>query len=165
MAAVAALLSGCGYHVGGRGDLLPKNIKTIAIPAFGNATTNYKLAQRLPADIARELITRTRYRVVADPREADAILGGAVMTFAAYTNISDPATGRGTGVQAIVNLQLSLTDRATGKVIFSRPGMEVKERYEISADPKAYFDEGAPAMQRLSQDVARRVVSAILEDF
>ena len=43
--------------------------------------------------------------------------------------------------------------------------MEVKERYEISIDPKAYFDESAPALQRLSRDVSRSVVSAVLEKF
>src|SRR5262245_17877615 len=159
------LLAGCGYHVGGRADLLPKNIKTIAIPAFGNVSARYKLAERLPADMTREFISRTRYRIVADPREADAILTGAVVNFSAYPTIFDPTTGRGTGVQAIVVVQITLTDRATGAVLFSRPGMELRERYEISVDPRAYFDESAAALDRLSRDVARSVVSAVLENF
>ena len=43
--AASALMSmlGCGYHVSGHADLLPKNVHTIAVPAFGNATTRYKL--------------------------------------------------------------------------------------------------------------------------
>jgi hypothetical protein len=158
-------LSGCGYHVGGHTDLLPKNVKTIAITSFSNATTRYKLSERLPGDLTREFISRTRYRIVADPREADAVLTGAVVNFFAYPTIFDPASGRGTGVQALVYLQLTLTDRATGKVLFSRPGMEFRERYEISVDPRAYFDESNAAMERLSHDVARTVVSAILENF
>jgi hypothetical protein len=36
----------CGYHVSGHADLLPKHIKSIAIPAFGNLSTRYRLAQR-----------------------------------------------------------------------------------------------------------------------
>jgi hypothetical protein len=37
---VAALLAaaGCGYQVGGKGELLPKTLHTIAIPAFKNKT-------------------------------------------------------------------------------------------------------------------------------
>ncbi|HZT34066.1 MAG TPA: hypothetical protein VFA33_29510 [Bryobacteraceae bacterium] len=166
--ALPALLvaaTGCGYHVSGHADLLPKQIKIIAVPAFGNVTTRYKLAERLPADITRELISRTRYQVIADPNQSDAILTGAVVNFLSYPTIFDPVSGRATGIQVIVVLQLTLTERATGKVLFTRPHMEVRERYEISVDPQAYFDESDAALLRLSQDTARSVVSAILEKF
>lgn len=162
---LALSLCSCGYHVGGKADLMPKTIKTIAVTSFGNVTTRYRLAERLPADIGREFITRTRYRIVADPREADAVLGGAVVNFNAFPGIFDPVSGRATGVQVVVSLQLTLTERATGAVLFSRPGVEFKERYEISVDPNAYFDESTAALERLSRDVARSVVSAILENF
>jgi outer membrane lipopolysaccharide assembly protein LptE/RlpB len=157
--------AGCGYHVAGHADLMPKNIRTIAIPAFGNVTVRYKLAERLPADITRAFLSRTRYRVVADPSQADAVLTGAVTNVTSYPSVTDPATGRATGLQVIVLLQLTLTDRTTGKVLFARPGMEVRDRAEISVDPKAYFDESEMAMTRLSRNVANAVVSAILENF
>jgi hypothetical protein len=168
MAAVLALLTAltsCGYRVAGRGDLLPPTVRSIAIPAFGNITPRYKLAERLPADIGREFINRTRYRVVANPEEADAVLRGSVASFSAFPTVADPASGRATGVMVVVVLQVSLTERATGRVLFQRPGMEVRERYEISIDPTAYFDESESAIQRLSRDAARSVVSAVLEDF
>jgi hypothetical protein len=155
----------CGYHVAGKADLLPKQIKTIAVPAFANVTVRYKLAERLPADITRELISRTRYKIIADPNQADAILTGAVVNFLSYPNVFDPVSQRATGIQAIVVLQINLTERATGKLLFARPHMEVRERYEISVDPKAYFDESDAALERLSKDTARSVVSAILEQF
>lgn len=156
---------GCGYRVAGKADLLPKRIRTIAVPAFGNVTTRYNLAERLPADITREFIERTRYRIVANPDEADAILSGAVVNFMSYPTVFDPESFRATGVQAIVVLQISLTDRETGAVLFARPGMEIRERYEISVDSRQYFDESSAALQRLSRDVARSVVSAVLENF
>ena len=158
-----ASLTACGYHVSGHGDLMPKTIKTVAIPAFSNATTRYKLARTLPTDIGRELLARTKYRVVADPNEADAVLTGTVHNFAAYPTIS--ANGRATVVEAIVTLNLTLTNRATGAVLFNRTGAEFRERYEISIQPEAYFDESGTAMLRLSKAVARSVVSAILEKF
>jgi hypothetical protein len=157
--------SGCGYHVAGKADLLPKQIKIIAVPAFGNTTVRYKLAERLPADVTRELISRTRYKVVADPNQSDAILSGALVNFVSYPTIFDPVSGRATGIQVIVAIQITLSERATGKVLFTRPRMEVRERYEISVDPKVYFDESDAALQRLSQDTARAVVSAVLEKF
>ena len=166
LAAVALLFTaGCGYHVAGRGDLVPKSIKTIAVPAFQNVTTRYELARMLPEDIAREFLTRTRYTVVSDPEKADAVLTGAVVNFVYFPTTYDAAQGRSTGVQAIVTLRLALTDRTTNTAIFNRPGAEFRERYEISENPQQYFDESGPAMIRLSKDVARSVVSAILENF
>ena len=58
-------------------DLIPKTVHTIAIPAFTNPTTRYKLTDQLPEAIAREFISRTRYRIVSDPNPADAVLKGA----------------------------------------------------------------------------------------
>jgi hypothetical protein len=158
-------LAGCGYHVGGHTNLLPKTIKTIAVPAFGNVTPNYRLPVLLTADLTRELISRTKYNIIADPNQADAVLTGLVANFVTSPIIYDPVSGRATGVQAVVVLQLTLTDRQTGKVIFSRPGAEFRERYEISTDPQQYFDESGTALQRLSRDVARSAVTAILEAF
>jgi len=166
LAVIAALLaSGCGYHVSGHSDLMPKNIKTIAIPAFGNVTTRYQLVRLLPADITREFISRTHYTIVTDPNQADAVLAGTVTNFAFYPTVNDPVSGRATAAQVVVTLRLTLTDRATQKVLFSRLGAEFRERYEISIDPTAYFDESGTAMQRVSRDVARSVVAAILEGF
>ena len=160
---LVAALAGCGYHVSGHGDMLPKTIHTIAIPAFGNQTSRYKLARLLPTDIGRELISRTGYKIVAEPNEADAVLTGTVHNFVAYPTIS--ANGRSTTVEAVVSLNLTLTNRATGEVVYNRAGAEFRERYEISIDPKAYFDESGTAMERLSKSVARSVVSGMLEKF
>jgi len=159
------LTSSCGYHVAGKADLVPKSVKTIAIPAFTNITIRYKLTDRLPEAIAREFISRTRYQVVSDPRQADAVLSGTVVNYTSYPTVFDQRTGRASGLQVNVTLQVTLTERATGKVLFTRPSFETHQRYEISIDPKQYFEESDTALERLSRDVARDVVSAILENF
>ncbi len=164
LAALLAL-SACGYHVAGRADLLPKEIKTIAVPAFANITTRYKLTDRLPQAIAHEFISRTRYRVIPDQNASDAILRGAVISYQSFPTIFDPATGRASGVEMHVLLQVSLMERATGKVLFTRPSFDVRERYQISTDAAAYFEESDAALNRVSQQVARQVVTAILENF
>ena len=91
----ALLCGACGYRVSGHADALPKNIKTIAIPAFGNATTLYRLTERLPADIAREFISRTRYAVVTDPNKADAVMSGSVIKVYSGAATLDPVRAHG----------------------------------------------------------------------
>jgi len=163
--AFAALLTACGYHVAGRADLVPKSVQTIAIPAFSNVTERYKLTDRLPEAISREFISRTRYHIVADPAQADAVLRGSVVSYSSYPTIFDPVTGRASGVQLQVTLRVSLVERVSGKVLFNRPNMDVRERYQISTDPAVFFEESDAALDRAGQQTARQVVSSILENF
>lgn len=160
----ALLAPGCGYHVSGHADTLPKTIRTIAIPAFTNGTIRYRLTERLPAAITREFIGRTRYNVVTDPGRADAVLTGSVIRYQAYPVTLDPQTSRASTVQIYVRLQVTLRDRA-GKVLYSQPGLDIRDRYEISTDQRAYLEESDVALDRISQYVARMVVSGILENF
>lgn len=163
--AFALALAGCGYHVGNNTQWMPKTVHTIAVPAFANGTLRYKLARLLPEDIVSELHARTKYVIVADPKQADAVLHGTLATFGAYPIIFDPISGRATGVEVVVTIQVTLTERATGKVLLSRPGLEFRERYEIASDPQTYFDESGTAIERVARDAARTVVSALLEGF
>jgi len=159
-------LIGCGYHVAGKADLVPKSIQTIAIPPFGNGTLRYRLTDRLPQALSQELIARTRFKIIADPNEADAVLKGTVVNFATYPILFDQVTGRASGLQINLTMQVSLTERATGKVIWMRPNYTYTDRYEISiTNTNQYFDESAPAVERLSRSVARDVVSSILDNF
>jgi outer membrane lipopolysaccharide assembly protein LptE/RlpB len=165
-ALLAFTLTSCGYHVSGKADLVPKTVHTIAIPAFGNVTTRYKLTDHLPEAISHEFIARTRYQIVNDPNAADAVLRGSVINYVSYPTIFDQQTGRASGLQVNVTMQVSLVERATGKVIFSRPSFDVRQRYEISTtNTTQYFEESDAALDRLSRDVARYVVTAILENF
>ena len=87
------------------------------------------------------------------------------MTFTSYPTTLDQNTGRASGIAVILHLKISLTERPSGKVLFNRPDYMISEQYEISVDPKSYFDESPAAVDRLSRDVARSVVSGILERF
>jgi hypothetical protein len=163
--ALALALSGCGYHINNSAQAIPKTVHTIAIPAFANGTSRPKLARLLPQDITREFHTRTKYNIVADPNQADAVLKGTLASMQAFPIISDPNGGRATGVEVVVTLQITLTERATGKALFTKPALEFRQRYEIGGDPQTYFDESGTAIERVAQDAARSVVSAILEAF
>lgn len=166
-AATVLLLSleACGYRVAGRADLLPKTVQTVAIPAFANNTSRYRLSHRIPRLLAREFIARTRLQVVADVNMADAVLYGSIVNISAFPSTFDTATGRAAGVDISVVLQINLVERATGRTLYANPSMNVRERYEISVDPLAYFEESDTALDRLGAQLARAIVSAILEGF
>jgi hypothetical protein len=159
------VLSSCGYKFAATDTVLPKTIHTIAIPAFNNLTTRYKLTDQMPEAISREFLTRTRYRVVPDLNTADAVLGGAVVNYSFNPTIFDPATVRAAYAELHVTLSITLTERSTGKVLFDRKNFDVRETYQISPDATQYFEESDPALKRAGQQVARSIVSAVLENF
>lgn len=161
---LALLWSSCGYHIAGRGDAIPKEVRIIAVLPFFNTTARYKLDQHLTRAITHEFVSRTRFRVIPEDHDADAILRGGVTNIFVTPVIFDPASGRATSIQVIAQLQVTLSDRA-GRVLYQNQNYEARERYEVAIDPKTYFEESEIAMDRLSQAVARNLVSAILEKF
>ena len=167
MAAFALALSCCGYHVAGHGDLMPKTIQTVCVPAFKNATSRQKLSDRLPEAISREFISRTRYQIVSDCNTADAVLRGTVLNYLANQTTVDSASsiGRATAADIHVILSITFTERATGKVLYNNVNFDARERYEISVDPIAYFEESDAGLNRVATQVARQVVSGILNKF
>lgn len=159
------ILTSCGYRVAGKIDSLPPSLKTISIPAFSNSTIRYKLTDVLPQAFAREFIAHTRYRVVTDPSRADMVLTGAIIIYTNSPTIFDPVAQRANVADLHVTMEVTLTERATGRILFKRPAFEIKESYQISPNPTEFFEESEPALRRASERVAQQVVTAIRENF
>jgi hypothetical protein len=164
LAGILSLVS-CGYHVGGKAETMPKGIETISIPAFQTPTTRYKLVDQMPEQIGREFLARTRFRIVNNPSEADAVLNGRINLVQISPAVSDPTSGKATSINVVVVIALNLVERTTGRVLFNRPALTFRTNYEVALDPHQVFDESGPALDRLSRDVAHDVVSAVVEDF
>lgn len=157
--------SSCGYRMAGRGDRLPPHIKTVAIPVFVNSTHQFKIEQRITAAIAREFIERTRYQITTDPRGADAILKGEITDVRSGAITFDPVTGRATTHQVQITARVDLVDLHTQKPVFSNLNYIFREQYQISQNPATLFEEAGPALDRIARDLARSLVTDILENF
>lgn len=159
------LTAGCGYRTTAHSPQLPESIQTIAVPAFKNETTTYRIEQMLTASVVRELTTRTRYHIIHNTGDdADATLQGTVLSTATSPLAYDTRTGQAASVLVVVSMRVSLTDRL-GKVLYQNPSYVFREQYEVSQDLKSFFEEDTPASRRLSRDFARTLVSNILEGF
>jgi outer membrane lipopolysaccharide assembly protein LptE/RlpB len=160
-----ALCTGCGYHTAGHAVQLPENVRTIAVPAFVNESSNYRIEQVLTSSVVREFITRTHYHLVNVASEAaDATLHGTVVSTSASPLTYNTSTGQAATVLVVVSMRVSLTDRQ-GKVLYQNPAYVFREQYEVSQDLASFFEEDSPAFHRLSQDFARTLVSNIMEAF
>ncbi len=155
----------CGYHTAGKGNILPDHVKTIAIPAFVNETQTYKLEQMLTGAVVREFTTRANYRIVPNAdTDADATLRGTVLSAATAPSTYDANTGRVATVLVTVTMKVALTGR-DGKMLYENEQYQFREQYQVSQGFASFFQEDSPALERLSQDFARTLVSNILEGF
>jgi outer membrane lipopolysaccharide assembly protein LptE/RlpB len=165
VALTTILLSSCGYHAAGQSSRLPTDIKSIAIPAFENKTQSYKIEQQITQAVVREMITRTRYRVVYDTNSgADATLRGVVTETELSPLTYDSQTGRASSAVVIVHVNVNLVD-STGKSLYTNPNFTFREQYQVSREISSFFAEESPAIERLSRDLARTLVADILETY
>jgi outer membrane lipopolysaccharide assembly protein LptE/RlpB len=155
----------CGYHTAGHSITLPANVQTIAIPAFVNQTRTYKIEQKLTAAVVREMVTRTHYHVLNEPSDsADATLRGTVVSTSTSPLTYDSQTGRASSALVVLTARVTLTDRQ-GKVLYENPSYLFREEYQVSRELSSFFEEDSPALERLSREFARTLVSNVLEGF
>lgn len=163
--AFCLLSTACGYHEAGRGDRLSPDIKTIAIPIFTNKSPKFRIEQKLASAITREFIERTKFQITPDPAQADAVLKGTVNDVRAGVVTFDLKTGRATTLQIQVTASVELVDSHTKKVMFSNPNYIFREEYQISQSTPSLFEEDQAALDRIARDMARTLVTDILENF
>ncbi len=162
---LSSTATGCGYHLAGKGARLPAHVKTIAIPAFKNETSRFKVEQVLTQAVIREFLARTRFRVQPEMAGSDAVLTGTVIQFWTTPAVVEPSAGRAISVSIALRARVKLTDNRTGATLYENPDYLFTETYEISGDAATYFEESGPAIERLSRSFAAALVSAILEAF
>jgi hypothetical protein len=77
----------------------------------------------------------------------------------------DTATGRATTMLVTVKCEVTFTETATQKVLYHTDNFIFRNQYEISTDLKSFFEEQNPALDRLAQDFAQRLVAAVIENY
>jgi hypothetical protein len=168
-AVLVASSGGCGYSLAGRGSFLPASIRVIGVPEFANQTTYVEVERRFTERVRSEFIGRGRYQVLAQETGADAVLRGTITNLSIVpANFND--NQQATRYIIIVNTRIEFVDLKANKTLWENPSMVFREEYDLPPDtqagnPSAFFGQGSNALERVANDFARTVVSAILEAF
>ena len=170
MACLASVATGgCGYALAGRGSFLPDYIRTIAIPPLENRTT-FQVDQVLTEKIRTEFIGRGKYTVVPTETGAQAVLAGAINSI-----VVQPAGFNEQQLASrylfVLSMRVSFTDATTNEVLWSNDALTFRGEYDLQTRSNVAFEGAAfsdlerTSIERISTDVARTVVTAILEAF
>jgi hypothetical protein len=171
-AVLAVTLSGvgCGYALAGRGSFLPAYIRIVGIPQFQNATTFFQVEQILTEKIRAEFIGRGRYTVVPDPAAADAVVTGAV-TSITVTPVGFTDQQLASRYLFTLTMNVQFRDTMTNMVLWANSALTFREEYDLTTrsntalEGASFITQERSAFDRISNDVARSVVTAILEAF
>ncbi len=142
---------------------LDRAISTLAITPFENATTAFRAEQIMTRALARGFVEKTRFELVEDPAQADAVLSGSIDRVSANAVVF----GRGSfGNTFLVTLTASVEMRdKAGQVLYRNDRFIFREQYVLNQDVDNFFSEVNPALERIAHDFASSVVASILEDF
>ena len=159
----------CGYALAGRGSFLPAYIKTIGVPTFANRTVVFNLETLVTQKVRAEFIGRGKYQILPEAGGVDALLSceiTAVSIQPSTFNVGQLASRYTITMTAKVELR----DMRENKVLWENPGVMFRQEYDATAgrnvvDPASFFQQDTNALERMSTEFARTIVSAILEAF
>lgn len=191
-AVVGAWAAGCGYHMAGHYNTLPKSIHVIAVPTLENKTTRFKIEQKLTAATIHEFLAKTNYKVVSDASAGDAVLTGKVLSLEVLpllfqsestqtTGGTTPATiAQATAMIVTMKCEVTLIERDNDKVLYHTDNFVFRNEYQLATEAtptgtgtpaptrsqvESFFQEGDPALDRMSRDFAQRLVAAVTENY
>lgn len=162
--------SSCGYALVGRGSFLPAYIQTLGIPMFGNATPYQSVEQLFTQKVRTEFQSSRRYTVVPSDEGVDGVVRGSIESISVLP-ASLNAQQLASRVRATVVVKVSFEDVKAQKTLWENPALTFSDEYDLpsqtgaTVNVAAFIDNDKVAMDRMSTDFARSVVSAILEAF
>ncbi len=161
---------GCGYALAGRGSFLPEYIRIVGIPQLANQSTFFQVEQILTEKLRTEFIGRGRYTVIPNPEGADAVVTGIVRSIT-VTPVGFTEQQLASRYQFTLTMSVEFTDSRTSKVLWSNTALVFREEYELGirsnaeVDAATFLSQERSSFDRISDDVARTVATAILEAF
>jgi hypothetical protein len=167
---LALVSSSCGYALAGRGSFLPDYIRVIGIPPIENRSTFQQVELVLTDKIRTEFIGRGKYTVVPEASGSDAVLAAEITGISAQP-IAFNESQLASRYLFIMTMKVQLTDTRTNMVLWSNDSLTFREESELTTRTAntsfdaLFLDQERSSFDRIATDVARTVVTAILEAF
>jgi outer membrane lipopolysaccharide assembly protein LptE/RlpB len=177
-------LYGCGYRVAGRTNALPKSVNVIAVPTFENKSSTFKIEQILTSATIHEFLAATKFKVVSDPNSGDAVLTAKVLNlevapllFQSQPPSSTTNVAQATAMIVTMKCEVTLTERDNDKILYHTDNFVFRNEYQLATalsaetgnpskpQVESFFQEGEPALGRMAEDFATRLVTAVMENY
>jgi len=140
---------------------LPSRIRTVAVPAFQNNALRYKIESRFTEAVVNELIHRGRGLRVQGSREgADALIEGVIKSFS-YGGVLLDDRGRARIFEVTIEAAITVRDQTENRVLYDNQNFVFRGEFEFANDPRNFFNEEDPAVERMARNFAESIVSTL----
>ncbi|MFM9904403.1 MAG: LPS assembly lipoprotein LptE [Pyrinomonadaceae bacterium] len=143
---------------------LPKNVRTIAVPAFQFEPKGlrYKIESRFTDAVTREIIRRGNGLKVQSSRTgADAVLEGTIRDFG-FSGVLLDSQGRARVYEVTIVTAVTIRDLKENKILYDNQNFVFRDSFEFTSDPRSFFNEEDPAVERMARAFAEAAVSAFV---
>ena len=143
---------------------LPKYIKTVAVPAFQFEARGlrYRVESRFTEAVSREIIRRGNGLKVQGSRTgADAVLEGTIRDFS-FSGVLLDSSGRARVYEVTIVTAVTIRDLRENKILYDNQNFIFRDSFEFTSDPRSFFNEEDPAVERMARAFAESAVSAFV---
>ena len=172
LVAASGSVFGCGYALVGRGITTDASIKRIGVPLFRDTTGKPNLDQMITRQVIEELLRRGRFDVVQQAAGVDALVDGEIVSYTASPVGFEAGSAAGATAQTqasryavTVTARVKYVKTGAAEPMWANESFTFRDEYDVGSDPSAFIDQEGQALERLSQQFARSLVSAMLEAF
>lgn len=143
---------------------LPKNVKIVAVPAFQFEAKGlrYRVESRFTDAVTREIIRRGNgLKVQSSLTGADAAIEGTIRDFS-FSGVLLDNQGRARVYEVTIISAVTIRDLRDNKILYDNQNFIFRDSFEFSSDPRSFFNEEDPAVERMARAFAESVVSTVV---
>jgi len=143
---------------------LPKYVRTIAVPAFQfeARALRYRVESRFTDAVTKEVVRRGNGLKVQGSRDgADAVIEGTIRDFS-FSGVLLDRQGRARVYEVTIVSAVTVRDLHDNKVLYDNQNLTFRDSFEFSDDPRSFFNEEDPAVERIARAFSESIVSTIV---
>jgi hypothetical protein len=159
-----AVVMSCGYAFAPQGENIDPSIRTVYVEPFSNKTAQAELENDLRTAFIDQILQNTRFKIVSDPHQADALLSGAVLQFNTAA-LSYRKTLLAAEERATVTLEVVFRETRSGKTIWSSRVITDSVDYKLEDDINLLSATRRTALTKLARDTAEKTLTLMLSNF
>ena len=158
LSALLVSLTGCvGYQLG---SMLPKDIQTVYVPTFVNATSEPFLETETTRAAIRE-IQRDGSLRIADEKDADSVLFVKIVSYELSPLVYEQSNrSRPSQYRAITYADVVLQRRSNGEILARKRGLRGDTTFDFSGDITTAKRNALP---QVATDLAHDIIELIVE--
>lgn len=172
---VALLAWGCGgYHFRADGEPVGIELRSLAVPLVKSTSSTMGFEADFTRILREEFISHAGVPLVP-VEKAQAVLSGRICeietdplvydyqdwTVKGYNTTYEVTKSR----RLIIRLDMRLTDRSTGEVVWRDRKLEEKARFAVGADPVENRYRQKKALEEVARKLAKRIYLRTMERF